>query len=109
VLLVADFYIRAELAEPVDCFAGGLVGAGNDCLMLEHKHRQAAHTDAADAYEMKPFARKSVKSVRYHFPSSFGPCRRLMYPYVCPEHISSLKATYIYFYRRERGDHRENI
>jgi hypothetical protein len=42
---------------------------------------------------MKPFARKSVKSVRNHFPSSPGPCGRLMYPYICPEHISSLKIT----------------
>jgi hypothetical protein len=75
----------------VDCFAGVLVGAGNDCLVLEQEHRQAAHADTADAYEMKPFARKSVKSVSNHFPSPPGSCGRLMYPYVCPEHISSLK------------------
>ena len=66
-LFVADFYIRAEFAEVVDCFAGVLVGAGNDCLVLQEEHRQAGHTDTADAYEMKPFARKSVKSVRNHF------------------------------------------
>jgi hypothetical protein len=61
--------------------------------VLKQEHRQAAHTDAADAYEMKSFARKSVKSVSNHFPSSPGSCGRLMYPYVCPEHISSLKIT----------------
>jgi hypothetical protein len=65
--------------------------------VLQKEHRQAAHTDTADAYEMKPFARKSVKSVRNHFPSSPAFYRRMMYPYICPEHISSLKITDLYF------------
>jgi hypothetical protein len=50
--------------------------------MLQKEHRQAAHADTADAYEMKPFARKSVKSVRNHFQSSAGFRRRLLYPYI---------------------------
>jgi hypothetical protein len=50
-----------------------------------------AHTDTACADKMESFARQTVKTVGYHFPSSAGFYAGFIQTYARFDHISSLK------------------